>query len=128
MRFVDLRGMVLPLVIVTLGTLAAAPALAQKGGSRSEPRTLSGQVFAANDQPVQKAIVYLKNTKTLLIQTYITESDGSYRFTGIAPNVDYEIYAEREGLRSDTKTLSAFDNRKQPTVTLRLHSEGKSGK
>jgi hypothetical protein len=37
--------------------------------------------------------------------------------------VDYEIYAEKEGQRSDTKTLSAFDNRKQLTVTLKIHSE-----
>jgi Carboxypeptidase regulatory-like domain len=121
------RGVLL-LAIATLGGLAVSPAFAQKGGSRSEPRTLTGHVFTAKDQPVQKAIVYLKNTKTLLIQTYISEADGSYRFTGIAPNVDYEIYAQWEGLRSDTKTLSAFDNRKQPMVTLRLHSEGKSGK
>jgi protocatechuate 3,4-dioxygenase beta subunit len=113
------------LVLLMSGmVLASAPgAVAQKGGSQSELRTLTGFVFMGKDQPVQKAVVYLKNTKTLLIKTYITDTDGAYRFTAVAPNVDYEIYAEHEGLRSDTKTLSAFDNRKQPTVTLRLHSK-----
>src|SRR5262245_4048953 len=112
------------LVLLMSGMVwASAPGAAQKGGSQSELRTLTGFVFEGKDQPVQKAVVYLKNTKTLLIKTYITESDGAYRFTAVAPNVDYEIYAEHEGLRSDTKTLSAFDNRKQPTVTLRLHSK-----
>lgn len=129
MRSLVVRARVRPVLLVAgmiLGVLteAADPiaAVAQRGGSRSELRTLTGQVFTGNDQPVQKAVVYLKNTKTLLIKTYITEADGSYHFTAVAPNVDYEIYAEHEGLRSDTKTLSAFDNRKEPRVTLRLHS------
>jgi hypothetical protein len=34
--------------------------------------------------------------------------------------VDYEIYAEYEGARSDTKTLSAFDSRKQATINLKV--------
>jgi len=111
------------LVLLATGVVLCGWATGQKGGSRSESRTLTGQVLAGNDQPVQKAVVYLKNTKTLAIKTYITETDGSYRFTAITPNVDYEIYAEHEGLRSDTKTLSAFDNRKEPRVTLRLHTK-----
>ena len=35
-------------------------------------------------------------------------------------NVDYEIYAESNGARSDTKTVSAFDDRKLLDITLRL--------
>ena len=92
-------------------------------GSQNEPRTLTGHVLNGQDAPLQKAIVYLKNTKTLAIKTYISEPDGSYRFPGLATNVDYEVYAEREGARSDTKTLSGFDNRKQANINL--HIKGK---
>jgi hypothetical protein len=92
------------------------------GGSRGEGRSLIGRVFIGDDQPVQKAVVYLKNTKTLAVRSYITEPDGSYRFPALAPNVDYEIFAEFEGAHSDTKTLSAFDSRKQANITLRIHS------
>lgn len=91
-----------------------------QGGSRSEARTLVGRVVTAQDAAVQKAIVYLKNTKTLAIRTYISEPDGSYRFSGLAANVDYEVYAEHEGARSPVKTLSGFDNRKQANITLKL--------
>ena len=83
-------------------------------------RSLAGQVFNRQDQPLQKAIVYLKNTKSLILKTYITDSDGGYRFSGLSPNIDYEVYAEFNGARSDTKTLSAFDTRKQVSITLRL--------
>jgi len=96
---------------------------AQSGGSRSELRSLTGHVFSGETQPVPKAVVYLKNTKTLAVKTYITEQDGSYRFPALAPNVDYEVYAEFQGAHSDTKTLSAFDSRKQPNITLRIHSK-----
>jgi hypothetical protein len=100
--------------------LVSLPALAQRD---QEMRSVSGKVLSAQEQPLQKAVVHLKNTKTLVIKTYITEPDGTYRFSALSPNVDYEIYAEKEGQRSDTKTLSAFDNRKQLTVTLKIHSE-----
>jgi hypothetical protein len=94
---------------------------AQSGSSRSEARSLTGHVFNGETQPVPKAVVYLKNTKTLAVKTYITEPDGSYRFPALAPNVDYEVYAEFQGAHSDTKTLSAFDSRKQANITLRIH-------
>jgi hypothetical protein len=100
--------------------LVSLPALTQRD---QEMRSVSGKVLSAQEQPLQKAVVHLKNTKTLVIKTYITEPDGTYRFSALSPNVDYEIYAEKEGQRSDTKTLSAFDNRKQLTVTLKIHSE-----
>ena len=83
-------------------------------------RTLMGKVFNRQDEPLQKAVVYLKNTKSLAVKTYITDSDGGYHFPALSPNVDYEVYAEYNGARSDTKTLSAFDNRKQVNITLRV--------
>ena len=101
-------------VIVLTAALACA---AQSEGAL---RTLNGHVVSAHGQPLLKAVVHLKNTRTLVIKTYITEADGAYRFSALSPNVDYEIYAEYEGARSDTKTLSAFDSRKQATINLKV--------
>lgn len=106
---------------VSLGAFHASAAMQR--GSQTEARTLVGHVLNDRGEPVQKAIVYVKNTKTLAIKTYITEADGSYHFPGLAPNVDYEVYAEHEGLHTDTKTLSGFDNRKEANITLKLHSK-----
>jgi len=119
------RLTVVAAIVLASGALCAmipaarASALVQ-GSSRGEARTLVGRVVTAQDAPVQKAIVYLKNAKTLAIKTYISEADGSYRFPGLAANVDYEVYAEHEGARSPVKTLSGFDNRKQANITLKL--------
>jgi hypothetical protein len=97
----------------------AALAFAAEQGE-SALRVVSGRVVDSQDQPLHKAVVHLKNTRTLAIKTYISEPDGSYRFSALSPNVDYELYAEYQGERSGSKTLSAFDNRKQVTVTLKV--------
>lgn len=101
--------------------LAGPSALAQRG--HFDSRTLTGHVVDGQDEPAGKAVVYLKNTKTLAIKTYITDSDGNYHFPALAPNVDYEVYAERAGARSDVKTLSGFDSRKQVNINLRIHNK-----
>jgi hypothetical protein len=111
-------------ILLASGVLCAIPAattsaLVQRS-SQGEARTLTGRVVNAQDAPVQKAIVYVKNAKTLAIKTYISEADGSYRFPGLAANVDYEVYAEHEGARSPVKTLSGFDSRKQANINLKL--------
>ncbi|HEX3092319.1 MAG TPA: carboxypeptidase-like regulatory domain-containing protein [Candidatus Angelobacter sp.] len=118
------RLTVVAAILLAYGALCVIPAARAsalvQGSSRGEARTLVGRVVTAQDAPVQKAIVYLKNAKTLAIKTYISEADGSYRFPGLAANVDYEVYAEHEGMRSPVKTLSGFDNRKQANITLKL--------
>ena len=117
-RLTAVAAIVLGSVALCAIPAARASALVQRGSQ--EARTLTGRVVNAQDAAVQKAIVYLKNTKTLTIKTYISEPDGSYRFPGLAPNVDYEVYAEHEGARSPVKTLSGFDSRKQANITLKL--------
>lgn len=105
--------------VLPVALCLAAMASGQRGSS-NELRTLFGHVFSVDSRPVNKAVVYLKNTRTLAIKTYITEPDGSYRFSALSPNVDYEVYADYQGSRSDTRTLSSFDNRKQVDFTLKL--------
>ncbi len=109
-------------LLAAVGAASCLPGEAQSGRPRSDERTLSGRVFNKQDEPLQKAVVYLKNTKSLVVKTYISDPDGTYRFPALSPNVDYEVYAEFEGVRSDTKTLSAFDSRKQANITLHIHS------
>jgi len=93
-------------------------------GSHKSPRvtsrTLSGTVLDKSDKPIPNAIVYLKNTKTLAIKTYISQNDGTYRFPELSLNADYDIYAQKEGAKSKTKTLSQFDDRPKPNINLQI--------
>jgi hypothetical protein len=89
--------------------------------TRVTTRTLSGVVLDKSDAPVSNAVVYLKNTKSLVVKTVIAGNDGSYRFPELSPNVDYEVYAQREGKKSDTKVLSQFDDRQKANIVLRIN-------
>ena len=116
--------------VVLLCLLAAAQDAALSPVQRGrEPalRSLQGTVKTKDDEPLEKAIVYLKNDKTLAVRTFITGTDGQYRFHALSPNTDYDVFAEHEGRRSDTKTLSSFDSRAQAYINLKVNTS-KSGK
>ena len=117
-RLTAVAAILLAFEVLLAVSAAGATAVFQRG--QGEARTLVGHVLDDREQPLQKAIVYLKNTKTLAIKTYISEPDGTFRFSGLASNIDYEVYAEHEGARSDTRTLSGFDSRRQVNMTLKI--------
>jgi Carboxypeptidase regulatory-like domain len=107
-----------------LAGACAAPSRAMGSAAMSdkEPqvRTLTGEVMNQQEKPLPGAIVYLKNSKTMAVKTFIASQDGSYRFTALSPNVDYEVYAEHNGKKSDAKTLSSFDSRKTAYINLKI--------
>jgi hypothetical protein len=117
-RLTAMAAILLAAVALPAVPTAGATAFFQRG--QNEARTLVGHVLDDREQPLQKAIVYLKNTKNLAIKTYISEPDGTFRFSGLSNNIDYEVYAEHDGARSDTKTLSGFDSRRQVNITLKI--------
>ena len=91
--------------------------------NQDQGRNVTGQVMTKSDAPLSDAVVYLKNTKTLTIKSFITEKDGGYRFHGLSPNIDYEIYADYQGQKSQTKTISSFDNRNNITLNIRIDAK-----
>jgi protocatechuate 3,4-dioxygenase beta subunit len=103
---------------ILLNLLAVAGA-----APKNEPqtRTVTGQVTDKSDAPLSGAIVYLENTRTQAVKTYITDSGGNYRFSSLSPNVDYQLRAEYQGHKSDTKTLSSFDSRSNVVMHLKIN-------
>jgi len=107
----------------TLFTLFFVAALVWPIAARqkdSQVRTVHGGVLDKQDNIVNGGVVYLQNKKTQVIRTYISDDQGQYTFSGLDPNVDYEIHAELNGLTSTTRTISSFDSRKDIVVTLKL--------
>ena len=101
-------------------SVAAAPNGAKDKEKASSGRMLTGRVLDRSDNPVVNAVVYLSNTRTHAMKTYIVGPDGNYRFPELSPNVDFELYAQYKGQKSDTKTVSQFDDRKQVNIVLRI--------
>ncbi len=103
-----------------VSTAAAAKPTPAPSDQQEQTRSLQGEVMNDADAPLPGATVYLKNTKTLAVKTFFADKDGRYRFNALSPNIDYEVYAENQGKKSDTKTLSSFDSRKQATINLKI--------
>lgn len=121
------------LVVLALAMLFVTCASAQLtlplGGIQSDPgakktkptsKTLSGFVIDKNDKPIPGAVVYLKNMKTLAVKSFFAEKEGAYRFPQLSLNIDYEIFAEKDGKKSATKAVSQFDDRFNPTINLTI--------
>jgi hypothetical protein len=83
-------------------------------------RTVSGQVLSKSEDPVASGVVYLKNLKSQTVKTYISDDNGQYRFSGLDPNSDYEIHAEKEGTASAKRRISSLDSRKEIVINLKL--------
>lgn len=110
-------------VLITMITLAVAAVLlpaAQLQAQSDQSRSLTGTVLDADENPVGNALVYIKNTKTNAVKTSYTGQDGAFRFHNLSSSVDYEIHAESQGKKSDTKTLSSFDSRPNVKINLRI--------
>jgi len=111
--------------IVLLGLLVAMPAHAQdesKAQKKAEAqlKVLHGSVIDKSENPVPSSVIYLKNVKSQAVKTYIADDSGNYRFSGLDPNVDYEIHAEHDDMTSSVRTVSSFDSRRDIEVTLKL--------
>lgn len=105
-------------LLVTLGAVAHAGPYKDK----TVGRLLLGKVLDAQDNPLPDAIVYLTNTRTRSVKTYIVGQDGTYRFPGLSSAIDYEVYAQFKGRKSDTKSVSQFDDRSQVYIDFKIDS------
>jgi len=116
--------------------LAALATGVVSGGSRGGPirfgfgpaaqaqnlgqRVVSGYVVDANSKPVGGATVFLRDLKTKSIRSYTSAADGKFRFTQVNMAEDHELWAEKDGKKSATKTVSSWDTRTDFVCELKL--------
>lgn len=99
------------------GSLLGAPvAQAQNFGQR----TISGKVVDQTETPTGGATVFLKNLKTKNVKSFTSQPDGTFRFAQVGMVDDYEVWAERGKVKSNVRTISSFDSRKEVEFDLKL--------
>lgn len=96
----------------------AAPA--QNSKKEAQLRTVRGLVTDKSDKPIQNGVVFLRNMRTNTVISHFTDDEGNYRFTGLDPNADYEVYAEFSGQKSASRSVSPLDSRKEITLNLKV--------
>jgi hypothetical protein len=114
----NMRQRACGLAVVLL--LLAARGVAQDKKHEVQLRTVRGVVADKSDNPLSGSVVFLKNVRTNSVRSSYTDETGSYRFSGLDPNADYELHAEKEGAKSQTRTVSSFDSRKDIVLNLKI--------
>ena len=107
-------AMAIPLVALP----SDAPLAAQQRAPQE--RTAEGSVVGKTDAAIPGAIVYLKDTKSNTVKTYIADQEGHFRFGELSQNSDYELWAESNGLRSKHKAISYLSSKNDYHFTLKV--------
>jgi hypothetical protein len=107
-------------LLLALGAVSSA---AQDKKDKAVGRLLFGKVLDPQDNPLPDAVVYVTNTRTRAVKTYIVGADGTYRFPALSTAIDYEVYAQYKGRKSDTKSVSQFDERSQVYLDLKVSNK-----
>jgi hypothetical protein len=99
----------------TQGGLTAV-ASAQNLGERK----ISGTVTNTEAEPVHGATVFLRNLKTKTIRSFTSLANGHFQFAQVNKAEDYDLWAEKDGKKSATKTVSSWDARTDFVADLKL--------
>ena len=109
-------------LVAALNT-AATPAVWASGPAAETTkvpklRTVEGMVCRDDGKPVQGAVVYLQDSKSLAVKSYLSDAQGKFHFRQLSMSADYDLWAEMNGKRSRTKSISQFNSK--PDVQYRL--------
>lgn len=83
-------------------------------------RVVAGSVKDADSAGVAGAIVFLRNPKTKSIRSYTSTQDGRFRFAQVNMTEDFDLWAEKDGKKSATKSISSWDTRKEVECELKI--------
>jgi len=108
---------------VALLTALATTAATQDKKHEAQLRTVHGLVIDKSENPLSGGVVFLKNMRTNSVRSSYTDDTGSYRFSGLDPNADYELHAEKDNEKSTTRTVSSFDSRKEIVLNLKIEKK-----
>jgi hypothetical protein len=115
------------LLMAAILAWASLSTVAQDAKKEAQLRTVHGVVLDKSENLISESVVFLKNTRTNVVRSSYTDNTGKYRFSGLDPNADYEIHAEKEGAQSGTHTVSSFDSRKDITLNLKIDKKKEKG-
>jgi hypothetical protein len=118
------RARLLALAALVIGIIFVNPYSVMNGfvahAQNLGERTVSGSVFDAASNPVQGATVFLKNQKSKSIRSFTSIAKGHFYFAQVNKADDFDLWVEKDGKKSEVKTVSSWDDRAQFVTELHL--------
>ncbi len=113
---------ILPIIgILAPSAYSQFPGFGGKKKKEKPTRSVKGAITDEAEDGL-RAVVQLKNTKTLAVKSFHTNDAGEFYFHGLDLNVDYELKAISAGKESKTRTISTFDERTELIYNFKLKS------
>lgn len=103
-----------------VGPLGSNGLLPQAQAQNLGQRVVMGSVVNADSAAIAGATVFLRNIKTKSIRSYTSSKEGRFRFAQVNMTDDYDLWAEKDGKKSATKTVSSWDARKEFETELKI--------
>ena len=113
----------LPLLCCLAVLTSLALPTPQLHAQQQAQRIVQGKVINSSGAGMKNATIFLKDTRTLSVKSYIASDDGSFRFGQLLPSTDYELWAEFDGKKSPVKNISSFDTRAVFNLTLKIDTK-----
>ena len=85
-------------------------------------RTVLGTVVNSSGAPYDGAVVYLQDTKSMIIRSYVANHGGQFHFNQISSDTDYQVWAEMNKSRTKKKTISMFSSHLKFTYKFKIKS------
>ena len=120
------HGGLFRLLVATALCAPVSPAFARSPRAYAEAtkvpqlRTVEGSVCSKDGAPIQGAVVYLQDSKSLAVKSYLSDDQGRFHFRHLSMNLDYDLWAELNGKRSKTKSISQFNSKPDLSYKLKL--------
>jgi len=122
---VRVRAALLLLCLVGSGVSFLAPPKAWAAPPQLKTpaeRTILGTVVNDAGAPYDGAVVYLQDTKSMVIRSYVANGGGKFHFNQISSDTDYDVWAEMNKHRSKKKTVSMFSSHVKFIFKLKIKS------
>lgn len=104
--------------VLAMPAAAAGGPVAATTTKVAKPRTVVGVVRDRSGAPIQGAVVYLKDARSLAVKSFLSDADGRFHFRQLSMTTDYDLWAELHGDRSKIRRISQFNSK--PDLNYRL--------
>lgn len=111
------------LLIVILMSLPADAQIfrpARRPDPGPSPKNITGIVRDLRGKPLVGARVFIREVKTNILRTLITDAAGTYSIRALPHSIDYEVQAEFKGATSEKRLVSGFVDRQDNVVNFEL--------
>lgn len=109
--------------VLALALVQLTPPLEAAAKKDPPQRSVQGLVTDDQENPIAKAVVQLKNVKTMDVKSYFTDEKGAYHFNGLDPDTNYEIKVNYGNSTSNVRKVTPFDSRKELIINFKLETK-----